>query len=742
MKRHFQKCSVRRGNPTGASHLSNPAAHLKKSQNAAKNSAGASISSAETTPNQIPGTYGQTSMGGAMAPNASAYPDTTSMSNANAQAPAGSLARSEEVYTGYNAAPNQNWQQMNPKQHNPMLFHPASTSPDHFAVSSSSEDKRSILAAAPPHQGEQEWLYPSGQEQYIFPSSMSNGYDSMTAHSGDVKKEYDGHEQGQGNYYMPSTTFGADGTLGPGPLLWATDSSQDDPVQLKANQLVDFCFPGGLQESLKEHEHNAQLRACMTADNIKHFLNSFTNWQGHFPYLHMPTFSFNGDYNGLILSIVCIGAVYSDKASEDTVRLLIQRTKQGISRTSHFYQQLRDPNANRDPTPVIPSLADLEHLQACLMLQVLSIWHGGPKRALARADCPMWATVVRRYRMLETTKPQDDSYSPLHNLQPQGHIDPSSWKWETWVEQEKRLRLLYFIYLLDAALCVWFNCAPQLDPAEIQLPLPADDAAWEAKTSEECARALGLRGLDAQATFNTGGSLRSNQPQLHLVLAGLLDPSVGLQQRTTNVYSKFILIHALLVQIWMTHQRLALGSAAPPSQTFDPATGWPFLPLSQQASLTISGIPYQTTPIQSPGNGNLQILQTINGGLARFKQIWDSDMLLQYPPSQYAMNPIRRIGFCRDGLLFYWMAKWTIQSNRLADWQLAPDQRFLQVMNLLKQARQWAQSDAAQRGEETGSANEAVKDFPPAASSLVLDMKKLFRPLDALYDTSQLEKAY
>src|SRR5690348_9444214 len=35
LKRHFQKCSVRRGNPTGASHLSNPAAHLKKSQAAA-----------------------------------------------------------------------------------------------------------------------------------------------------------------------------------------------------------------------------------------------------------------------------------------------------------------------------------------------------------------------------------------------------------------------------------------------------------------------------------------------------------------------------------------------------------------------------------------------------------------------------------------------------------------------------------------------------------------------------------
>ncbi|POS83220.1 hypothetical protein EPUL_005936, partial [Erysiphe pulchra] len=32
LKRHFQKCSIRRGNPTGASHLSHSQAHVKKAQ--------------------------------------------------------------------------------------------------------------------------------------------------------------------------------------------------------------------------------------------------------------------------------------------------------------------------------------------------------------------------------------------------------------------------------------------------------------------------------------------------------------------------------------------------------------------------------------------------------------------------------------------------------------------------------------------------------------------------------------
>ena len=30
LKRHFQKCSIRRGNPTGVSHLSDPTANVKK----------------------------------------------------------------------------------------------------------------------------------------------------------------------------------------------------------------------------------------------------------------------------------------------------------------------------------------------------------------------------------------------------------------------------------------------------------------------------------------------------------------------------------------------------------------------------------------------------------------------------------------------------------------------------------------------------------------------------------------
>ena len=79
LKRHFQKCSLRRGNPTGATHLSHPQAHLKRSQ-AAQNAVKPVQDEVNTTvphPNGMPGaTYGEAPVNGnGMAPGRPGYPE-------------------------------------------------------------------------------------------------------------------------------------------------------------------------------------------------------------------------------------------------------------------------------------------------------------------------------------------------------------------------------------------------------------------------------------------------------------------------------------------------------------------------------------------------------------------------------------------------------------------------------------------------------------------------------------------
>lgn len=83
-------------------------------------------------------------------------------------------------------------------------------------------------------------------------------------------------------------------------------------------------------ESLHEHPNNDALRSCLSVDNVKHFLELYQNHQGHFLWLHIPTFDLFNTYDGLLLILMCSGAVYCDRISQTEVRSLVLRTKAGL----------------------------------------------------------------------------------------------------------------------------------------------------------------------------------------------------------------------------------------------------------------------------------------------------------------------------------------------------------------------------------------------------------------------------
>lgn len=723
LKRHFQKCSVRRGNPAGLSHLSSPAAHLKKSQAASAKAGGdpGSTASTPTTANMANGGFPSTAMGSNNLPSSSAsFSEAPSMSYNMANAPPGGLQRPaadqsfpQPGQTSVGPNGNGSWSMQNAKP-NPMLFQSNPASPDHFGMAANNtDDKRNVIPGSHQQSGGEDWIFnPAANDGYtmnpMFSTNMGPGYEH--AHNG-VKKEYEHHDGNSNEYYMPSTSLGADGTLG--PPFWNLDLSQDDPLQFKVDRLVDFCFPGGIQASLQEQQNNIRIRSYLTVDNIKHFLELFTNFQGHFPYLHMSTFDFVKSYNGLILAIICIGAVYSDRIPQNEVRNLMQRTKYGIERTSSiFREEALDTRIKR----FSPSGTELQELQALVMLQTQFTWHGGSvERALARAESQRVFNFVRKYGMLDLASPGDEAYSYLHNI-PDGFVpDPSQWTWHLWIEQEKRSRIMYLVFLLDASLTIWFNCPPQFDPSEIKLPLPCDDAAWEAPQAEQCAHALGLHGPEVQAATNTTGSLHLKQIAMHHAMSALYDTSFLIQPRTTNVYAKFILVHALHIQIWQMQRQRSINPSAPPS----PADG-----ISAGIGTASPGSSFQS----------VMPLRALKAALMRWKRMWDEDMQLQYPPSLHTDFTARRVGFCRDGVHFYWLARASLQPNRVRDWQLPADMRFKQVISGLGQIREWSKTEGAQRGEEPGSICDIDVHF--TSEPLELDMTRLFRPLGEVYQSS------
>ena len=367
-----------------------------------------------------------------------------------------------------------------------------------------------------------------------------------------------------------------------------------------------------------------------------------------------------------------------------------------------------------------------------MLLCLLLTWNGTPiQRESARRLFPFVTAFARKITLLRVSA-DPSLYSVLHQPNLSFHnFNPPQFDWTVWIEQEKRIRLMYLIYLCDCAMDLYFNSPPQIDNMEMRIPLPADDAAWEAQSAVECAEALCLHGPDAAKARNSDGSQRTKQPEMDLALKTLMHGSYQIQPGSTNLYGKFILIHAL------SHQVLKLYREGSNYASQDYGT-----PLSQNDWIVAGGEPGsgnasannsgRGTPISGVGPTIApQALKVMSTALDKFKANWDMDMAIQFPPSY--RNP-RRYGFCRDGIHFFWLARWMLKYTKPADIQNPPDQRFTQVIHLLKSVKQWVQSDGAQRGEELALGSVGDIDQGYGLSDLTLDFVQLFQPLPAVSD--------
>jgi Fungal specific transcription factor domain len=748
LKRHFQKCSIRRGNPTGASHLSHAQAHLKKSHPGPHKS-----SNSMSNENDIIGVNGMSNVFGVV-PDGRIADAASGLTDEQAEA----LQQSNNLKR-LSAGGGRDGRSMagpGPGSSNRGSFDQSYGGA--LASSMPGTGMNPSLAFNIPH-GLNGHSYGQGQGYDYVPHGNSSNVQSHSASGQDWSQMFQpSAPDGFMNTYNPSITNShvsiktepslANSTNGLFPSIYPgiTPSSnipswnlQNDPLEEISSRLIYFCFPNNQLIG-----RSNDIRSYLSASNIKHFLENFTSFQGHFPILHIPTFRIAEAFDGLLLGMICIGAVYSpDLMTTTQVREMMEHAKSVIERNSQIFSLVsREPSRDSGfgDEFIGSSKSDLEQITAIFMMQVLFTWHGTPlQREKARREFPLVAEIARRAGL---TKPMTSSpFSVLH--QPNVTVEnfnAASFDWNAWVEQEKRSRLMFTLFLTDAALAVYFNCTPKFETHEIRLPLPADDAAWDAQTSAECAEALGLHGPVVARSRNHEGSRRPKQPEMHSALNALMHNVWDIQPGTTNLYSKFILVHALHIELWIALRQISLqeaGQLNPQNLSF-PSSGTS-TPIGQHDwargidptgsgphSSSTSG---RTTPVYE-SSGQSSLLKTINNAFDKWKKAWDVDMAQQYPPSS---THYRRFGFCRDAVHFYWLAKYLMKNNRSMDWQIAPDQRFAQVINLLKSVKTWVVSDSSKRGEELGSVSDIGSDY--GVTDLTLDMAQLFRPINKQIDS-------
>ena len=509
---------------------------------------------------------------------------------------------------------------------------------------------------------------------------------------------------------------------------WVLDPS--DPLQNKAGTLVTFCFPNPsmLTPGSNEARSHEVLKRLLTAENLKHFLREYKNYNSHWPVIHMPSFNPVNANDGLVLSMVCIGAVYSDRMVVKEVRWLMELVRTSVLRSSQVYKLVTQNSREVHINDCL--FHDIEEVQALVLLHSLFLWHGTQKqRQQGRDDFGPLAEIARRLELLNPTPIDYPGSSSLHQPGRLNENDINGWTWNSWVEQEKRARVMYLIFLIDASLVIFFNIQPQFDIYEIKLPLPADDAAWEARTPEDCACALGLRGETAQEQKNVSGSRHLKQLDMSEALQ-FLHRGGEFPQRSTNVYAKFILIHAIHVLVF-TIQRQAHGLGILPNYGALSSSG-ASTPHSQSEKTstdgtTSNGNSGRATPTEVQYPQCHQMVRATVGALELWKKAWDIDMSVQYPPNQ------RRVGFCRDGVHFYFLAMIFLRSSRREDWVAPPDARCQQVFSLLKQIRTHVASDSVQKGIDFGSVTYINDSYNRVAddevADLTLNMKLLFTPL-------------
>ena len=404
----------------------------------------------------------------------------------------------------------------------------------------------------------------NGQYQSQAPAQQYGNvsYDHQPATDGDVKPE-PGMMDNQGNSNYPTQNHMYSSTSSMPSNTVFDGWNLGDPFDAKAAALVAYCFADGLPRTRSELLAMDQLKVILTATNIKRYLQFFRdNWNEHWPTIHMPTFSTLEANNGLLLAMMCVGAIYSNEMGLDMERWLMFLIRQAVERNFESIKIASGQVVERSGFEYSSSL--IQEVEALTLLQSMFIWHGTAEhRQQAREDYRLLVSIVRKCRLTEPVPLGQQGYSMLHQShQHQANIDLTKWEWSAWTQQEERSRVMLQIYLIDCALAMFFNSPPQLSPNEVQIQLPADDAAWDATSAEACMNALGMNGDDAQNLCNVSGSKRLSQPEFHLCMQLLFSSQSEFAPRTTNIYSKFLLIHALHAQIWnLQNQSLTQGQS-------------------------------------------------------------------------------------------------------------------------------------------------------------------------------------
>lgn len=643
LKRHFQKCSIRRGNPTGASHLSHPQAHVKKNAQAQK-------------------AAGLANEG-----------DLNPLNGLNNMPPADGMVHPfgmVPVQDGMNSmAGDQN--------------HLSRTNSMNRLENGANQDRRSMpgMGNSQPYGGDVSnpmnnqamptYGVPHGQNGMpMYGGSNANQQSGLDwsqmfqAGAHPILNEHPFHPPNLGQTQIgtktgPKTSVKTTGCRPSDAVVyseWGVPSNVQDSFTHLSNQILNFFYPP--TEAIDPHLTGTNL--YLSPECVEDFLGHYDKFHQHAPLLHAPSFRIMEAHAGLVTCMCCIGACYSARAEQSVVRemmdaLWTSMERTCLSRSRHGADEAREAGA------------DVEQLQALVLMSLLHVWNGTHQQRLrARRAFPQIASQARRLG--------------LHSAKRGGKLGPEAHDWAAWAEREQRTRLMHAVLMCDTVWALYCNVPPQFDPLETHIPLPCEEAAWRTRDPLEWASLVGA--------WSTPGTGPSEQPELDLALRTLLHPLYRIGKGSTSAAGNWTLLFAVMALVWRVQRGRSLGHLEPASGSLPP----------REWIVRHVGVKAET----GPPDGAARILDAqsylvLSDALDQVKSALDDRWSQPFAADAVMLSDIT---------LSFWMAK-RLLTYRLPDEPtLTEEACFMQILRLVDGVKAWVLNGGEARGEKLEAVGE------------------------------------
>lgn len=308
--------------------------------------------------------------------------------------------------------------------------------------------------------------------------------------------------------------------------------------------------PGRKREDLIDGNRDEEGHVLSLTMMQNYIASYWMHFHPQMPLLHKPTFAANTCPELLLIAIIALGASCLEKSHGYEVT-------QTCSELSHFLAwHLRwEIFMDADFRPP----AKLWIFQALLLLEIFEkMYSTRPLHERAHIHHATTLTLMRRgssligRSSLDSPPSGSDSRGDSRHGSLNGAVNSASGQfsadewWNQWITNEATRRAAFAAFLMDSIHATMFGHSAVMVAHEMRLPLPCDEALWNATSSAEVGRveqSLHQNGikpatfLDGLKKTLNGQPVRTNSFGRTILMAGLLSVSWHMNQRDLQVSS-------------------------------------------------------------------------------------------------------------------------------------------------------------------------------------------------------------